>query len=827
MAKLYVIFFLLIILNSLVVLAIEDPNITISLNKEQFVQKEKLTGNIELTFSDSVPNKELEVRFSTNQDITKLDQILTRLNKDYTISPGEKELAPLDQPEDSIFFPPFTQELGISVPTNAVGFFASGNIGGWEVDGSVPKFPYLDVGSDGLIEWSHLGEQIDWTPYRDSGDLTTQSGNFNIKLLNAPACEKFNIDTRAKSINVTAKYPDAHPVVNVTARFLSVPSTIGESFGTSKCILKKESSLDEWGKCVINFDTIPKVRQGNFLVCISAENETAISNYDPKNIQNSPNLLSISKDNTPTQKSYTCVFDEVAGSFNCDQNLNYNFFIKISLPVYNGTLDKTLTQFIEGETDVGLGWSLNEYLKKSCDKTKSSCIIPIEVGSQKTGRLYFNAFSINAQIPTGDSETILQKLRSTPDIISKIDSKTLSINGYTLSIPISSFYNFSLPETNESKIIPLEVRYGSSRMIEAVEVYPSVLTGEGDINSTINDILKLLEEFSDTETKDILSGFNINVDSLKSTFRTYQSTLDKTESNKSKTQDEIDSEKLTLLNQIENSKNSVPRFLYYGSKALNIPAIPPTNVDPSILGSTSQNLEDYILGLQSSIDIVSNAQAIYIKTFGNQTYDYTLIKRTVSGAPSDAYIVDIIPKSIVASSSELLLDSSIEVIKSDPIIKKKLSTGYGTFSYSIPEDKVDKITNINTLIVSTVNAPTDTTKRASYTDVQCGNNLCDIPLEDTNNCPEDCKPSRPWTIIIILLIFLVLGIFYINFYKGPGSIFNKIANLFFNKTDKQNLVNYIKRASKHKSKQEIANTLLSNGWSQEQIDNAFEEARKK
>ncbi|MBI2498724.1 hypothetical protein HYV88_00605 [Candidatus Woesearchaeota archaeon] len=831
--KLFLIIFLIVIFNSLLVLATKDPIVNISLTKTEYVQKDKLIGDIVLTFTDEVEDKELEIRFGQNSDITPLSQILTILGENYETTPGKKELVPLQQPDDSITFPPLVQELGISVPKNAEDITAVGNIGGWESLGSVPKFPYLDVAGDGLIEWSYLGDLLGWSNIINSNDLGSEAGFVDIQNKDVLVCQKITLTSKVKAVNITANFKEVSSGAKVKARLLTMPDNSKKSFGSSDCELKKDSyQTNPYGNCVITFDEIPKVRQGDYLVCIFPEvSEPTTTTTTPTTIT----FFKIAKDNRQTQKSYICTH-KPEGYSECNTNNNYNHIIKVSLPIYNGSLDSSSIPFSEGITEANLNKSIKNYLSSSaCQDDDTRCIVPIEVGSQTPGRLFFNGFSIKIRRQGIAEEALMQKLRSLSDTITKIDSKSLSNNEVKVSIPIRSFYNFTTPQVTTLQTIPLEVRYGSSRAVELIEISPSLLTGKKEVNTTISETLDLLDSYSNTETKDLLNKVNINIDSLKTQFLAIRTRLNTIESNSTKTQVEKDREKLTILSEVENLKKSVPRYFYLGDKAFNLPSIPPsqTDISSSILGNqASDNIKEYILSLQRSISVSSNAKAFSLKTFGNQSHDYTMITRVVAGAPSDAFIVDFIPKAIAQSSVDLVLDQSIEILESDPIIKKQLSSGSGTFSYMAKGNIIDQITDINTLVVSLANAPSGTpTRSASYTNVECGNNICDVPLEDEKVCPEDCKPKRNWTLIIIALAVFVLGVFYINFYKGPGNIQKFLTQvkerLFHVESDKANLINYIKRAAKHKSKTEIVNILFSKGWTREQIEEAFKEALKK
>ena len=101
MNKFFVIVLSLIILNSLLISATKDPIINISLSKHEYLQKEKLLGDITLTFTDQAEDKDVEIRFNQNSDITKVSQILDVLGENYETISGKKELTPLEQPDSS------------------------------------------------------------------------------------------------------------------------------------------------------------------------------------------------------------------------------------------------------------------------------------------------------------------------------------------------------------------------------------------------------------------------------------------------------------------------------------------------------------------------------------------------------------------------------------------------------------------------------------------------------------------------------------------------------------------------------------------------------
>ena len=96
---------------------------------------------------------------------------------------------------------------------------------------------------------------------------------------------------------------------------------------------------------------------------------------------------------------------------------------------------------------------------------------------------------------------------------------------------------------------------------------------------------------------------------------------------------------------------------------------------------------------------------------------------------------------------------------------------------------------------------------------------------------DDEEEEFPWTLYIILGAVLLLGIIYINFYKGPGN-FMQITNsvsyglfhkkLFVTERDKIILKEFVRNAQARRfGEKEITDSLLAKGWTKKQIKLVF------
>ena len=108
--------------------------------------------------------------------------------------------------------------------------------------------------------------------------------------------------------------------------------------------------------------------------------------------------------------------------------------------------------------------------------------------------------------------------------------------------------------------------------------------------------------------------------------------------------------------------------------------------------------------------------------------------------------------------------------------------------------------------------------------------------ENSNYCPQDCGRTFPWIWFSVLAFVLILGVFWINFYKGPGNFFDitnaisfKIAHrkVFLTEKDKIALKTYILKAMREGfSEGDIKKALLRKGWSKKQLNLVFHDLKK-
>ena len=115
-------------------------------------------------------------------------------------------------------------------------------------------------------------------------------------------------------------------------------------------------------------------------------------------------------------------------------------------------------------------------------------------------------------------------------------------------------------------------------------------------------------------------------------------------------------------------------------------------------------------------------------------------------------------------------------------------------------------------------------------------NIFEGDSENANYCPEDCGRNIPWLWYIGLVVLLLIGVFWINFYRGPGNFFdvtNAISYVLFKKRlfmiekDRVVLRSYVVRAMREGFNEgEIRKALEKKGWRKKQLNFIFEDIKR-
>ena len=137
-----------------------------------------------------------------------------------------------------------------------------------------------------------------------------------------------------------------------------------------------------------------------------------------------------------------------------------------------------------------------------------------------------------------------------------------------------------------------------------------------------------------------------------------------------------------------------------------------------------------------------------------------------------------------------------------------------------------EISEIKTIVVSS-ESPLITEE---FGENSCGDGICTEILEDKISCPEDCTTqfNINWQLVIVLIIILILGLLYFNFFMGKKSLKEIVIKKypFLSNTDEANLKNFISKSiAKGVPRSTIYKILLQKKWTKEQIDYVFKKVQ--
>ncbi len=814
----YVLLLIILVTSQIYAIDVSDPKINITLSKLQYASDQSLQGDINLVFKKPVENKDLELWIGATSLKKDLLSILEEMNLPANAT---KKRETLLAATNEITFPPNEQVLGFSAESSTETVdvdLTSSFIGVDAGNNNFPTFPYIDIGIDGIIEWRWLGSITQWSTFTGSSELNLQESSSRIiPNKQTYVCEIVDIPHEINQINISAKFKILAPGVVMRATVLVPTEMISSSFGAGFqgefCDLSTNPGVFNWNNCHLTFED-PQQRKGKYLICIYARD-------GPDNT----NLFEIATDTEANGISSAIC----SGNPLSCQDSSKNYFITASFPTYNGKLNgqvNIVPGFVGKSDGLNFDIALNKSLGNTgipCTKDDTGlCIVPIKIGSETPGKLFINGLRISLR--SGFTDTaIFKKLQREPEIITKIENKLLDGNT-TLSIPLSLFSNFTTPIVSQFLLIPFQVVYGAESDQELIQIF--TVTSDQTVNRSIQDTLNLIEKYnSDADIRSILSFLNINLQPTKTTLITLQQELEDFEKTNTTTENKT-KKRQEIIDQADQSRKDIPQTFLFKDNVPSLPAIPPYRINREKIlpiAERTDDIEQYIMAIQSEADIDTKAVAFKLITFAGTTTEKTFIMRKISTSLPNAFIVEEIPPFIATDAS--LIDfgenkAKIQVLGTNPLlIKFPLSSGVNTFAYMVEGNVVGQMGSIKTLMVSTEGAAGTST----FHDAVCGDGRCFAYLENEISCPEDCAKKIPWVAIIIVSVILVIGIYYINFYKGVGNIraIIKRKTLFKTETDKINLINYIQKAMKANSKEKVTHILLSKGWTKKQIDYAF------
>lgn len=839
MSKKIIFFILAIIFIALNIKVANASFLVLDLKTTQFGFNSLLDGTLTLNKTANYSAGSLFTATTNNKDYNiSLSQWLSNSNFQYTLIKGYYIIDGNSWTSKQILNAKGNKIVGFNIPSS------SKNI--QNVSFTITGFGDLkiDLGNDNKFDWQYNGQQISW-----SEDIYPSGYSSNSVADSEAGITGANSIKRCEDLNITFNelLQTTKVKINVFAKKVISGADLNVSIANKEC-------------------NIPD------------------SNLNPNSFIKASCEVSI--ENPKSQVYQLCAFSKNGNSNTVYYKLprfNTFYFMTMNMAIYNTTLDGNAT--IQDS-------KINSQIQNTLNKcTQQNCIIPINFVLENEGQL--NIENILLRDKNYIDYTSMYDLNLVPDNImvnniklplSKFtDLKTPETKGnYNIKVSfeneISNFKEYNVTdipiavistssviaginqeitfsgansESPNSQIAKYTWDFGDNQTATGslvkhsyskINNYTVALTvedkleikGYSSIIIRIESLETSLPSLIDATAREILkaeSALSSSSGTILETYKIlgYDTLIKKANANISEIQlkystilnsniQNKESQYNKLLNRINSLRKTVPISLNIDLQQIendfpditDIPSPEAFNENVSDTDSYKQNI--YVFN-QEKAKINTDIRKVYVIYIdGNETF--TLVKKDISTSQTEINII------------ENFGSSNIEKIGILRPSNYKINDEFNLIEFFTSKEIVYKSKN---LVGKTVVIP----KLAQQESI-CGDNVCSIDENETS-CPKDCEKKRPLGIFILLGVIVILGISYINFYKGPWNfkqLGNKISiklrkkRLFTSQQDLINLSNYVRSVlNKGYKEEQIRLALIKKGWTNQQIDFAFKKAR--
>ena len=778
-------------------------SLNLELEKNVYGPFSELKGMCTLKLDDSLDlglEQKIKISIGDRKEERDALSILMGLDPDLDIQESSIELG--NSASQKTFDLSATSLLGIKLPKGSEVSKIDFDVEGVSNNG-YPSSPFIDFNNDDKYEWYYKGIFTGWSNeivnakgLNENGaseDIIVRDNIFlYCNIIDLPYSNKFN---------VSAKYTVGNTGGNISMQIFEFDQEVNSAYGKKgDCLLKNAGRATE-SSCVIETDSF---LSGEHLLCFY--NSKSEGSY----------FLNLDRDG---EGSFECDSAILDGEEQCNYLQEGDFFFKVYKPNFQGEFNR-IGKFSEfGKA--GFEDDLNDYLADCEEDENDDCNIILKIGSEnRKGKARLSNLNIEYS-KSGGASFITRKIYD----VEFVNAKLLGVlgedfNNYTLNIPLEVFDNLTVPNiTANVSTRNVQINLGNLNDQENIQINKNI------ISSAQSEIDSLRLKLESLKNKNELSDFfrisGIDLEKPINRMRDFKINLDAVNNNLGLGIGERSTEAEKIIEQAKTYTGTFPKEIDI-IEDISYPRVYPENIKPEILGRESQ---ESILALQEEVDIDNKIKVVLVKNFDGTTSEKTLIKRTLSSNLGEYFVFEDIPKSVAASAGAIKLSSGASVVKDDPIIKWRVN-GNGEIGYLIEGNALGKISEIKTIVVSS-ESPLITEE---FGENSCGDGICTEILEDKISCPEDCTTqfNINWQLVIVLIIILILGLLYFNFFMGKKSLKEIVIKKypFLSNTDEANLKNFISKSiAKGVPRSTIYKILLQKKWTKEQIDYVFKKVQ--
>ncbi|MBI4154743.1 hypothetical protein HY498_01515 [Candidatus Woesearchaeota archaeon] len=781
---------------SIIILIILFSTLTTAFNidliETTYLPNTTIVGKINITIDNlTESDQEISIKID-NQEITKttLKNLLDLNQITYNVTPSKFTLT-----GNSLKTITQSTLLGFSIPSGLI------NLTEIIVSGSNALEPTIDIGNDNSNEWAFLGQSTSFNQPITGNNVNLQSetGNFILATKDKFLCSLVNLPL-TKDIKVEAKYKLnslSRIEGNIVASLFSIGQDGISAFGGSdECDLPEPNTNSEFRSCNIRLSTVVS---GNNYICISTKTDRP----------DEADLYSIPIDDK-SDSSFVCSGSLEAGQLACAKAQGGDFFTKASTGNYNKILNGN-TNFDDWlTTPDSIRFAMQSQLTNCVD----NCLVPIKV-SLKGGSLNIDKFRVRSSNFETESlfDGIFQKAKfSTITNINLTDNRTdltLLLNALNLRTDNLTLGNHILKITIGNEQREQEFKIASTT---TTEKFTSIKTILGSIKTDLenslstNQILLLkLDKKSEIET-------TINTIKLK------LSELNNIE-NQTIPSSEKEKKAEEIFESLQQSTKNLPKLILERGKATDQQVV---SIE-DLRGLTKLDEVELFFEQKKIITKIEMEVLEVIDYTGNKKLKtFVTLETTANDDLNEADYLVIVPtnlRNLVENINELNHEKGKKVIK-------KLNKGekFKT-EFEIEGNQIENFYNFKVLYLPYRIEP--------VVKAECGNKVCETPLENKFTCPIDCKIQYPpilWTFIISIITIAAIISFIIFLFtkEKPPQWIIKIKSKFIREKDLTKIETYISNCIKRKIQEDkIRKALLEKGWKKEDIETAFKNVKKR
>ena len=847
----------------------------ISLESNSSGLESSLEGGVVLNYSDYLPGDTSIYLLLDGEEVGSLllEEVVSSLDG---VEVLEEEFSVSGSPEEESRLT-FTEKGDLYVGVDLIEEESSSifslsqfrlDVNGLAQRGSYPRSLRLDVADDGRVDYQYKGDLISGEFEELSREyLDDEVPDFHRKIRG----ENSDLYCEAVVLKPTKKYlleayvkqlQEGGNLQLALSPFSSLSSC--EDEGVSCCSLSSGESY-AWQACTVDLEL---EEEEEYYLCLFSEGGDFEEEY-----------YQVAGDSDSSA---------VSGYYN-GVEAGKDFFLVASWNRFNEVLEEEITP-----VDISVD-SVDPYLRQNSCSTGRCSLVPVKVSSETPGVVLLSNLVVDYETSSGAAGvTAFTPLNYQARRYSFDGDVEISLSdfGEVLSPPEIGVHSLEVVFNNERKSVSFDVVEGPSVHIRASPITPilgeevrfSCLTAQ-DLNGTnktcfwdfgdgfnasgleVSHSYSSEGEFSvalkveEDELVSVRKGFVITVQALKPSLEAqllhskellerskasrnslegisketsdllgHEGLFIALESNLTLLQDRFDQlnssdDEVALLNLKDDLDGLLGRLpvdfslntFEFESKVESVPSARILDPDGSLGFSDIEGFSQSLLKAQENVVVSSSARSVFIVYASGETEEVLVVKKSIQGQ-GQVY--------------ELLNGLALREAFGEYSVVSQGVLKFGAvqeISYVLEEENYFDAVKAKTLVIPASLDSTGSFEEIGY----CGDGICDESSETSQSCSEDCSKKRPWGMIVFLVILLIAGAYYFNFYHGPYDFDwlrdtlkrKKARDYFKNEKDYQLIKKYISSNLGRLDEIQIMFVLKKKKWTDEQVKAVLKEVK--